>query len=60
MTGTTLSAPETTWTVYHGGSLLGLGRWSGPHATEAAAEASARECVQVVGGEPTIEREVQS
>lgn len=43
------------WTVYHGGQHHGLGRWSGPHATRREAEDSARQCRQVVGGDPTIE-----
>ena len=48
---------RTTYTVCHGGSLLGLGVWSSGHATRAEAEASARECAQVVGGSPIIVRE---
>ena len=45
------------WVVYHGGHrMLGMGRYSGPHATRAEAEASAGECRRVHGGSPIIER----
>ena len=42
------------YTVLHGGSLMGLGRWSGPHSTRQEAEESAAECRRVVGGSPII------
>lgn len=45
------------WTVYHGGSMHGMGRWSGPHGSILEAQQSARRCRQVVGGAPTIEAE---
>ena len=52
----TTTTTSRTWTVYHGGSLYGLGVWSEGHTTRAEALASARECRQVVGGEPFVER----
>ena len=52
----TKTSTRAGWVVYHGGALFGLGRWSGPHRTRREAEASARECRQVAGGEPTVER----
>jgi len=49
--------PPPTWTVYHGGSLHGLGRWSGPHASCAEAKREAQRCRMTVGGAPTIRRD---
>jgi len=48
---------KVEYTVYHGGSLMGLGRWSGPHATRREAEESADECSRIVGGSPIIKIE---
>ena len=52
-----VSEMSAKYTVYHGGSLLGLGRWSGPHRSHGAAERSAAKCERVVGGTPTIRAE---
>jgi len=52
-----LELDETEWHVCHGGSLYGLGRWSGPHASEAEARDSAREARLVVGGSPIVTAE---
>ena len=49
--------PPPTWTVYHGGSLDGMGRWSGPHASCAEAKREAQRCRMTVGGAPTIRRD---
>lgn len=48
----------TAYTVYHGGTHYGLGRWSGPHATWHDAEESRLACRQIVGGEPFVSAEV--
>ena len=45
-----------TWTVYHGGSLDGMGRWSGPHASCAEAKREAQRCRMIAGGVPAIRR----
>lgn len=45
------------YTVYHGGQLRGLGRWSGPHATRQEAESEAARCKATVGGDPIIRME---
>jgi hypothetical protein len=49
-------ASRPAWYVYHGGTLLGAGRWSGPHGTAEEAEASRAECVRFAGGSPTVEQ----
>lgn len=49
------SVARQTWSVYHGGDNLGLGRWSGPHSSWHDADAEATRCRQIVGGEPFIE-----
>lgn len=49
--------PADGWYVWHGGAYLGLGRWSGPHATRDEAGRSAAECRRVNGGdEPIVTR----
>jgi len=44
----------TEFFVFHGGSLNGQGRWSGPHATRSEAEQSREECARVCGGSPAV------
>ena len=46
------------YSVYHGGSLYGMGRWSGPHTTLMEAMASARACEQTVGSRAIIRAEL--
>jgi hypothetical protein len=47
--------------VYHGGNLLGLGRWASGkrwqdrERAEAEGERLARQCGQLVGGKPVVQ-----
>jgi hypothetical protein len=44
----------TTYSVYHGGKLLGTGRSSGPHATWHEAAIAARESARMFGADQVI------
>lgn len=46
-----------TYTVFHGGNLLGTGSWERGIGGLKAARESARKCLQVVGGSPIIVRD---
>ena len=63
---TTTTRTMYTATVWHGGSLLGLGRWgitrrvSCPIRAAAAGRRMADACRRTVGGSPTVEIESQA